>query len=241
MLNDALDDFPVWPEAIINRAVAKIHTSDFEGAISDLRHAEELLFVPGEEVHLPGQNSALLHGKLLMFLAEAMVGRNQEGDNELARVALIRAEIQLRASGSPEASPWLKQFGQRLSGTIDKAGRSPVPPVRSPVSFVIGVITGLLVLISIGNIVHQGDVSEDHPKTSESTRELKRGTNVVSTPKDLIPDKTIPTVESDPALPVSSVRMLNGQSTPGANGNFSDGVGVDRLFGEPLTAELPEP
>lgn len=191
LLGDALALYPSWPEALFNKAVAEIHARDFNSAIGDLSKAESNYFGGATSNFANPAEAELTRAKVHMFRAEALVGRNQTGDRDLARSELLRAEAVLyrildKASSSAErttANFWLKQIFDRLerTGSSPISGTTQVPePIRHPVSFFIGMLlTPLLLwwLICLANSAKPLPKSAEAEKTKQNT--LTSGPGIV--------------------------------------------------------------
>jgi hypothetical protein len=155
-LNEAVNLYPNWPEAVFNRAIAYVHLKEYSKAIDDFQRAQQLFFPSVKENNVLVRtpiNVKLTRGKLLLFKAEALTGRGEGQDLARARLEILRAETALRECDiSAQSVVWLSQIDERLDATFsaeERLAKGQVT-VHHPVSFVMGMAMAAFLLSTLG-------------------------------------------------------------------------------------------
>lgn len=176
-LDQAVNLYPNWPEAVFNRGVAFIHLAEYDKALRDLDRAEELHFPsPNQNNVSRAVEANLVRGKLLIFRAEALAKRGKSGDAERARIELVRAERALWAMGDyPSVSFWMSQIPERLNQTFlaeETRVGADVASVQSPLSFLTGVSVAVIGLILLALMMLSSPLT---PKGTDSKSKATAG------------------------------------------------------------------
>jgi len=183
-LNEAVNLYPNWPEAVFNRAIAYIHLKKYSEAINGFQRAQQLFFPSAKDSNVPSRSAAeLTRGKLLLFKAEALAGRGQGRDLARAGLEVLRAETAFRKCEiDPEAVFWLNQIDGRLDATFSVEERldKELDTVHHPVSFVIGIVVAVLLLSTLGWLMFTSPPA-DRPMKDESIPTTKNAKTLAPT------------------------------------------------------------